>query len=403
MTGPLRLLQLSDIHFGARLTGGRLGLSEEAARRREEERRDAFTRAMALVVERDLDGVLLPGDLFDDEAVTTDTLAFVLDAFARIAPKPVFLAPGNHDPYGGASPYNPTARGATRGLSWPDNVVLFAHEEFRTVAWPGRPDVTVTGCGVAANVASGERRLSSLIRRPPARLSVLLFHGSRDDGGWLQPHKATHPFTHEEVLEQGFSWTAVGHYHGFQVLDDEMGQPVGAYAGCLLAGGLDETGHKGCLVVTIGDGPALVEHVALDRREVRAARCDLTGCRFAEQARERAQRALAEVGAGPQDLVLLEVTGRRAPGLELAAVRALADEFGSSGGHLRVDLSALQPDVDLESYPPLEQAITTEQRFVAHLREAVATQGEAGRTARRALLYGLDVLTRGRVDARYEE
>ena len=140
----VRFLQLSDVHFGAPLTGGRLGLSETASRRREEERRESFVRALALVAERNLDGVLIPGDLFDDESVTTDTLRFVLHQLEALAPKPVFIAPGNHDPFGGPSPYSTESRQAARGLDWPENVFIFAHEAFRTVVWPERPGVTVT-------------------------------------------------------------------------------------------------------------------------------------------------------------------------------------------------------------------------------------------------------------------
>lgn len=415
MTTPLRLLQLSDVHFGARMTGGRLGLGESVARRRETEKREAFARALALVAEQALDGVLLPGDLFDDEAVTTDTLYFVLETLGTIAPRPVFLAPGNHDPYGGASPYNPLARGAARGLNWPDNVVLFAHREFRTVGWPGRPDVTVTGCGVAANDASPERRLAQWIARgrsapaadapaqlaaPEAELPLLLFHGSRDDGGWLQAHKSTYPFTRDELLAQRFAWAALGHYHGFQEVHDDAGHPVAAYAGCLVASGLDETGEKGCCIVTVGDGPARVERVVLDPRQVRRAVCDLTGSRHAQDARERVERVLREAGASRQDLVHLTLTGRRASGLDLWFVSELTREYF----HMNVDLSALLPEVDLDAYPDLAEASTTEQRFVAHLRPLLAGEDAAqARIARRALLYGLDVLARGRLDTRYEQ
>ena len=135
MSSPLRFLQLSDVHFGAALTGGRLQLPSALAQQRRQEKRDAFARAFDLVESEDLAGVLIPGDLFDDESIDTDTLRFVLHHFARVAPRPVFVAPGNHDAYGGASPYERSAGPNSRGLTWPENVVLFAHEDFRSYRW----------------------------------------------------------------------------------------------------------------------------------------------------------------------------------------------------------------------------------------------------------------------------
>jgi len=394
----LRVLQLSDLHFDAPLTAGRLGLDEETARRREQERREAFARAIDLVRREDLDGVLLPGDLFDDELVRTDTLRFVAETLARVAPKPVFIAPGNHDPYSGASPYRAGRKAGSREFAWPDNVHIFAHEDFRTVDWPGQ-DVKVTACGVAANRPSEERRLRAPIERPPAAISILLFHGSRDDGAFLQAGKSTYPFSEEELRRQGFTWTALGHYHGHQVLHWADGAPAGAYSGCLIGGGLDETGPKGALIVELGEGAPRVRFVPLDRRKVVAVEADLSGCGHAEAARARIEGALADAGAVDDDLVALKLSGRRMAGLDLDFL----PEYRGRFFHFHCDLSRLTVDIDLDRYPKLEEARTTEERLVARLRERIEG-GDAAEadTARRALLYALDALRRGRLDTRYE-
>jgi hypothetical protein len=393
----VRFLQLSDVHFGAPLSGGRLGLSENAIRQREEERRQGFARALAFVAERNLDGVLIPGDLFDDESVDTDALRFVLHQLESLAPKPVFIAPGNHDPFGGPSPYSPESRQAARGIEWPQNVVIFAHEPFRTVEWPDRPGVAVTGCGVVANQPSETRRLKARIARDEADVSILLFHGSRDDAGLRQAHKATYPFSRDELLAQAFDWVALGHYHARQLVYDDDYRVRGAYSGCLLAGGLDERDEYGALIVTLAPEATEVEPVRIDPRRIHRLPCDLTGSRFSEDARSRVDTVLQAGGAEPEDMILLELVGRRAAGLDLSFLENVASEYF----HLRVDASGLAADVELDEYPELEEAATTEQRFVARLREHL--EGADAATARRALLYGLDALERGRIDTRYEE
>jgi len=394
----LRFLQLSDIHFGQTMRGGKLRLPRALAEERIQERRDAFARAIGIVVERDLDGVLIPGDLFDHENIDTDTLRFVIHTLASIAPRQVFIAPGNHDPWAGTSPYAREDAGNTRGLSWPDNVHIFAHDEFRTMGWPGREDVSVTGCGVAFNRPSDERRLGQPVERDSAELSLLLFHGSRDDSGFLQADKSTYPFSSAELLAQDFGWTALGHYHAHQLISDRQGQPRAAYSGCLSAGGLDETGPKGVLVVMMNQGKTSVEFVRLDPRAVHDISCDLGGAGFAEAARERLEQALD--GIPETDLVRVRLTGRRAEGLDLGWL----DRFGRERFHLTVDSSALRPDLDLENWPEEAAARTIEERFVARLKTLTeSSDAEAAAQARRALLYGLDALQRGRLDLRYED
>ncbi|HEX9641079.1 MAG TPA: metallophosphoesterase [Candidatus Krumholzibacteria bacterium] len=396
MAKRLRFLQLSDVHLGAPLTGGRLALGEECRRVRTRERNQLFSKALDLLLERDLDGLLLPGDLFDDEAVRVDQIRFVQRELERVAPKPVFIAPGNHDPFGGASPYDAVISSQTFNLSWPSNVHIFAHEDFRSVPWPQREDIRVSGCGVVANVPSGTRRLAQALRKTAGALNILLFHGSRDDGQWLQADKSTYPFSSQELLAQGFDWVALGHYHAQQTILGDDGRPRAAYAGSLTAGGLDEQGEKGALVVELQDGACEVEFVALDQRRVRHVSCDLSGCAYEEEALRRAEAALAESGAASGDMILLELRGRRALALPLDALDILARGYF----HLRIELSKLVPDIPLCDYPPAEQASTVEQRFVAQLRENVE-QGDV--TARQALFYGLDALHLGRLDTRYTD
>lgn len=395
---PLRFLQISDVHFGAPMTGGRLRLPAEAARERASERRAAFTRAFESVDARGLDGVVVPGDLFDDESIDADTLRFVMHTMASIAPRPVFVAPGNHDAFGGASPYRTVGEQDARGLRWPENVHVFAHADFRTVPWPGRDDVFVTGSGVASNAHDPVRRLATPVPRAGDGLHLLLFHGSRDDGAFLQPDKATHPFSRNELLSQDFHWTALGHYHQRDVILDDAGRARAAYGGCLVAGGIDEARPRGALVVELTEDTTHVEALELDPRNVRVVDFDVTGATFTEAALDRLHGALEGAGAEDGDLVLVRATGRRARGLDLAGLQQAASPFF----HFRVDASGVRADVDLDEYPPSDDATTTEERFVATLRDT-PPEGVSAERVHRALLYGLDALQIGRLDTRYEE
>jgi DNA repair exonuclease SbcCD nuclease subunit len=249
---------------------------------------------------------------------------------------------------------------------------------------------------VAADVPSQQRRLAERIARVEGGRHLLLFHGSRDDGSWLEADKSTYPFSSDELVAQGFDWVALGHYHAHEIIRDATGRARGAYAGCLSSGGLDESGEKGAIVVSLSDGGAEVEFVGLDTRRTHRVECDLSASEFSDDARARIEAALARAGVGAKDMIHLTLIGRRSRGLDLGFLDQLVGRYF----HLTINHSRLLPDVDLTQFPELSEATTVEERFVARLREAVEG-GDAG--ARRALMYGLDALQQGRLDARYEE
>src|SRR5512140_2963648 len=95
-----RFLQVSDLHLGRPF--GWLP-AERRAERRSDQRR-TLERLVREAIERGAHGILIPGDLFDQEGVDAEMLAFALHAFDLAGCPPVFIAPGNHDPFSETSP-----------------------------------------------------------------------------------------------------------------------------------------------------------------------------------------------------------------------------------------------------------------------------------------------------------
>src|SRR5438128_145501 len=115
-------LQLGDLHLG-RAFGG---LPAERRRERRQDQRHAIASGVRAAIERGAAAILVPGDVFDAEAVDADTLAWAVhDAFGLTGCPPVYIAPGNHDPSSDASHYWNPALLAARGWSWPAHVHVF--------------------------------------------------------------------------------------------------------------------------------------------------------------------------------------------------------------------------------------------------------------------------------------
>ncbi|HEY3174301.1 MAG TPA: DNA repair exonuclease [Candidatus Polarisedimenticolia bacterium] len=405
----IRFLQMSDLHLDSSLQSSRLGLPQEKLRVRQTELRQILPKACALARERGVDLVLLPGDLFDDEAVTQDTVNLVIDHLGGLAPIPVVIAPGNHDFYSLGSPYNDELLMARKQRPWPRNVRIFRDGHWRTLTFPELPGVRVTGMAHSANALLGERLLALPIPREgspdPAAFGILVFHGSRDNARIPGRKMRTLPFSDTELASQGFDYTAIGHYHDHAIITSRDGRILGAYSGCPAGRGLDEEGEKHVLVGEIvKEGPVCrvaIEKVRLDRRAVRCVDVNCSGATHRDAVVRKIEEALGAREPSPDDLVHLRLTGRIAPGIDVVLPEGLLEDRFF---HVSVDLSLLKPDYNLERYRE-EKLQTTEARFAREMLRRIDAESDPARRRllESALYYGLDALIQKEVRPRYEE
>lgn len=405
----LTFLQISDLHLDSVLLSGRLALPEPKARVRRDELRQILTRALRLAKEHRTQIVLIPGDLFDDEAVTQDTVNFVIDHLGSIDPTPVIIAPGNHDFFSLGSPYNDGLLAARRQRRWPPNVHIFRDGAWATHVPQGLSDVTVTGMAHAANALLSQRLLAVPILRPeaahaPGGIHLLMFHGSRDHARIPEGKLRTLPFSEAELAAQGFDFAAVGHYHDHAALTSPDGRVLGAYAGCPAGRGVDEEGERHVLLGEVikegGSTRVRMEPVQLDPRVVRVVDVECTGATHRDALAARIEKALDERGAAPGDLIHLRLSGRVSPGIDTRLPETLQ---GDRFFHLTADLSRLLPDYDLERYRD-GTLRTTEARFAREMLGRMEAESDAARRRllENALYYGLDALLQKNVVPRYE-
>ncbi|MGP9724646.1 metallophosphoesterase family protein [Corynebacterium sp. AOP40-9SA-29] len=95
-----RFMHTSDWQLGM----DRWFLGDEAGPRYREARLAAVERLLTTAGERGCGAVVVAGDVFDDNLVDPVTWRRAVDILRR-SPVPVFLLPGNHDPYDAASVY----------------------------------------------------------------------------------------------------------------------------------------------------------------------------------------------------------------------------------------------------------------------------------------------------------
>jgi calcineurin-like phosphoesterase family protein len=417
-----RFLQISDLHLGRPF--GWLP-PERRAERRADQRR-ALEQLVREAIERGAHAILIPGDLFDVEGVDAGTMAFAINVFGISGCPPVFIAPGNHDPWSESSHLWAPRLLRARGWAWPAHVHIFNTGGWTMKRLPGLPAVRIWGRAFTSHAESRERPLreGSIILPDSADamgLEIALFHGSRE--GQCPPWQSvTAPFTDREVGYSPFGYHAVGHYHvpswierkatdqnvstaGKGVSGAASGGVRLAYAGSAIALDTTETGAHGALEVCVEYGqrqPVVeIEPVELDERRVYEVQADVTGAASAEQVDARVQRAMEEAGVAERDIVTVRLSGRLMRGVRYAGP---GSQVHPKVFHMRLDLRAVRPDYDLSGYRRPDPT-TTEERFAATLLGRLDAEKDPAQRAllESALYYGLDAFRLREIVPSYED
>ncbi|WP_312802264.1 metallophosphoesterase family protein [Corynebacterium variabile] len=172
----VRILHTSDWQLGMK----RWFLGEEAGPRYQEARLAVIERILDLAVARSCDAVVVAGDVFDDNLVDSRTWRRAVDIL-RASPVPVFLLPGNHDPYDPASIYRDPV---FEGLSPTVRVLTDTTAQRARDAVDGRPALEIVGAPLLSKYVSADpvagalRELRGPERRDAATVRVLVGHGA---------------------------------------------------------------------------------------------------------------------------------------------------------------------------------------------------------------------------------
>ena len=240
-----RILHIADLHLDAPLTAN-LTLKEAAVRRSEQ--LETFSRIMAAAVGR-ADVVLIAGDLFDGENVRRETLSVIRRGFRSLGGIPVFISPGNHDPYP-----------VYENLELGENVRVFPAEG--GVCDLEEHRMRICGAGFASR--HGAPRIGpSEFEKHEEYTNILLLHG---DISGAPGSERYNPLSTNDF--RGFDYAALGHIHRHGGIN-EGGGSVWAYPGIPEPGGFDEGEGGGYIFGDVTRGAASLEHVPTAKRGYR--------------------------------------------------------------------------------------------------------------------------------------
>jgi DNA repair protein SbcD/Mre11 len=364
----VRILHCADLHLDRSFAGLSVAPSEAAKRR--EELRAALRRIVDLALQLDVDAVTVGGDLYEHERAGPDTGNFIAGEFARLAPKRVLIAPGNHDPYVPDSLY--------WRLDWPPNVHIF-----QTMSWePVELPDTVALWGAGHRGPAIRDNLLAALSVDRSRTNIALLHAS--DISAVPEGKPAHcPFTGEDIERSGLDFALLGHYHELRLRPQES--PRYAYPGSPEPLDFSEAGDHYVLLLTADHQGVSCEPRKVNEVIYQATAIDITGMSTSEAIR-KAVCSLADDEAAASAIMRVTLTGQPESDLDLdlnALLQSTHDRFR----YLDPIIDKTDTPFDLEQ---IEEETTTRGAFVRMLQEQVAAAPSADLpTLQNALYYGL--------------
>lgn len=362
-----QILHFADLHLDRSFAG--VGIYSREASVRREELRAALRRIVDMALARGVDALTVGGDLYEHDRVTIDTGRFIAREFERLAPTPVLVAAGNHDPLVSDSLY--------RRIDWPSNVRIFDSMEW--TSFDLNDGVRVWGVG--HDGPSVRERLLEDLHVDGSDANVALLHGS--DIGSVPERKVAHcPFERADVAASGTRFVLLGHYHGMRLSPSD--RPTYGYPGSPEPLGFDETGQHYVLLLDVNGESTKVEALPINQVFYRTEQIVVSDMATSDEVRE-AIALLAAEGTSDREIVRVTLVGQADTELRIdehALLSATADLFRY------LDIV----DETTVAFPIEELAgeATTRGAFVRIMNARIeAADGPEGERLERARLYGL--------------
>jgi DNA repair exonuclease SbcCD nuclease subunit len=358
-----RFIHSADWQLGARFA--QFGLQGDRLRAA---RLDTLRQTLDLSRKHDVDAFLIAGDLFEDNQVSDTLVAAVLGIFRDYPALPIYILPGNHDPYTGPDSI------------WQRKAFLNAPAHVHVLR-----EAAVTDLGGNAYLVASplHQKLSStdpslkLVeladRLPPDAIKIGLTHGALAIEAKHQPNDF--PIALNAATRAGLDYLAIGHWHNW--LPDTDG-------GLIVMPGTPEpdrfvneaSGHVALVEIAGPRQPPRVQPLSVATLTWRALTFDFAS---AESSRASLAATLGELTPAAANTVLrVTLTGIASPAA-LAEIRAWLTTalapflVGQLRDETRVALTAAEL-ADLQArHPILAQVLADIDRLETFATGIVAT------------------------------
>jgi DNA repair exonuclease SbcCD nuclease subunit len=311
----------------------------------------AFDAVIDLCLEREVDFLLVAGDVYDGADRSLRAQLRFCDGMQRLAERGIraYVIHGNHDPLDGWS----------HALQMPEMVHVF-RDRLESVVFEkeGVPVARIHGISYPSREIEPDFG-KGMKREGDELFQIGVLHCN---AGCHPRHDPYAPRSVAELIEAQLDYWALGHVHDRQTLHPS--EPFIGYPGNTQGRHINESGPRGCLCVRVGADGKLTdapEFVTTDRVRWEPVQFDIAGTEslddLLDAIEDRMETLTQELGRRPV-VTRITLSGRGVLHCDLARPETLADvedEIRSRGAQrtpfiwMERLVSNTRPDLDLDS------------------------------------------------------
>lgn len=235
----IKFIHTADLHLDTPFKG-LAALNPELTKKLKDATFASFRRIIDLCIDRDVDFLVISGDIFDNENKSLSAQLKFSSELRRLSEKgkPTYIVCGNHDPYD----------------SWletfklPENIYRFNSVkcEYYTFEKEGNALADIHGISFKDSSTTQNLALKYKLSSEPSLFSIAVLHGTLGHSG---PHAEYAPFSIDDIIGKGFDYWALGHIHKQRII--RYSNPSVVYPGNPQGRDFGETGLKGCYFVEL--------------------------------------------------------------------------------------------------------------------------------------------------------
>lgn len=265
MPDKISFLHAADLHLDSPFTG----LKQVPEHIFQDIQKSTFTALDNLVqtaIEKDVDFVVLTGDLFDNEKQSLKAQIRLRNAFRELERNGilVYMSYGNHD----------YTSGNIHPITYPDNVFVFPGERVSHFVFEKNAYTRAAIYGFSYEKRAIHTNKAAEFAVADIRIPyhIAMLHGSIATN---TEHDTYAPFHISDLKHQGYDYWALGHIHKRDILHTD---PYIAYPGNTQGRNQQETGEKGCYYVQLSPTETNVTFIRLDAVQFLDLSADVSDC-----------------------------------------------------------------------------------------------------------------------------
>lgn len=274
MTNQVTFLHAADLHLDSPFKG----LTHIPDTIFSQVRESTFTALDNLVktaIHKQVDFVLLVGDLFDNEKQSLKAQVQLRKAFETLEKNniAVYISYGNHD----------YLNGNIHPMTYPDNVHIFPNEQISSFIFQKNNQklASIYGFSYENQAVMTNKSLEYEVLDETIPFHIATLHGSIHGDKEHDPYA---PFQLSDLRQQHFDYWALGHIHKRRELSDT---PPIVYPGNTQGRHRNEEGEKGCYYVTLSETSVELEFVPLQIIQFEAKTIDVSDCTSLSEVEEK--------------------------------------------------------------------------------------------------------------------